>query len=109
MRPREMVESMYDSMTPLVRPGNWDYATEELADNTTFAEGVVDEKVDSFTVAFSQTPMTFTVYRGQEGSDYDYYLSMNDLPGSWQAYGYDQPDHEAVMEGFRQCPAMIQP
>lgn len=103
------VEEQYDSLVRLARPGDWPRATEELEDNTTFAEGVIERKVIHYYPRRNSHVKGhgWTFYEGTDTAEYDYYVVCRNLPQDWTAFGCDSSDYVKIREAFEANPFML--
>lgn len=108
-QPRQEVMEQYESLTPLVRPGDWEYATDELKDNTTFEDGIIENRIAHFYPKRNShvTSHGWTFYKGSEESNFDYYIVCRNLPQSWDAWGCNREDFGLIFSSFQVNPFML--
>jgi len=107
----EQVEESYESLTRLARPGDWPRATEEVDSSTSFADGVLGDKIVHYYHYHNSHVKGhgWTFYEGTQSSEYDMYIEVNDLPQSWTAFGCNNDDGSKMIEAFESNPFMLEP
>lgn len=110
MKMREKIMDQYESLTLLLRPGDYKYSSEEIGGHgTSFAEGVIKEELCHHYPLRNQNVKGkgWTFYKGQPQSEYDYYIVCCQLPHKWRAYGCSEEDYKQIKQSFENNPFMI--
>lgn len=112
MSAKEKVMDQYESLTVLVRPGDYDYSTDEVEDDGNgFSQGVIEERVARY-YPFRNAHVKgsgWKLYRGTLDSDYDYYIVSREsgMTTHWTAFGCDKEDFKKIKESFENNPFII--